>query len=153
MSRYEDVQTITALPHRYCGGVNRADPDAVTSCFAEDAVWTFDTPGDDGQIVPVRYEGIEAVGSFIRNAVAATAFIQQLIGVVDIVDLEGDGGHLYTHFEVRLRFATGGSLYVIAVFDDQVARFPQGWLFTQRAGTTVYWDRAPLAGTVGSAWR
>jgi hypothetical protein len=71
---HEGLQGITALPHRYCGGVNRPDPEAVMRCFADDAVWTFDTPGDNDGLVPLRYQGVHAAASFIRNAAIRRSF-------------------------------------------------------------------------------
>jgi hypothetical protein len=147
MTYFEDVAAITALPHRYCSGVNRADYKAIASCFTLDAEWSFRTPGDDGQTNDVQAHGAQGVADFVRNAYEGTLqFVTQLIGVVDIVSIDGDVGHLFTYFEVRNKSRDGGSLYLIGVYDDYVARSPDGWLFTQRIGHSVYWDHVALPG-------
>jgi hypothetical protein len=148
VTHYEDLQSIIGLPHRYCGGVNRADFGAVEACFTKESEWIFEAPGDDGLANAVRLQGGREVGNFVREAWERAQFIRQLIGVVDVVSVDGDAAHLFTDFEVRLRFRDGTRLYVIAMFDDHVGRFPEGWRFTQRVGRTVFADvlADPVAG-------
>src|ERR1700722_4160865 len=144
---FEDAQPITALPHRYCSGVNRGDYAAIASCFAEDSEWSFEAPWSEGQRRDAPVRGPQGVADVVRGAYEHTlAFVTQLIGVVDIVSIDGDVGHLYTFFEARNKSYTGRSIYLVGVYDDYVARFPTGWLFTRRAGQTIYWDDVPLPG-------
>ena len=62
----EDIEAIKKLKARYCLYVDTGDPDKLAELFVEHAVW-------DGGVVG-RYEGREAIRTFIRNLPQTLAF-------------------------------------------------------------------------------
>jgi SnoaL-like domain len=62
----EDIEAIKKLKARYCLSVDTGDLDQLAELFVEHAVW-------DGGVVG-RYEGREAIRTFIRNLPQTLAF-------------------------------------------------------------------------------
>jgi ketosteroid isomerase-like protein len=139
MTREADIQDILALPHHYVDAAIRRDWDEFESLYEPDARWRI--PGNGHDI-----KGAKNIREWTERTFSKITFYSQMIGSQKLVDYTPDVAHVYTHFQAFNATADGGGFGYFMVYDDEIKRFGDTWLFTDRIGHFLLRSAGPPKG-------
>jgi ketosteroid isomerase-like protein len=128
-----DEQAIIELAIAYTWALDTKHLDALRSVFATDA--TADLNG-------VHCEGQDAIIARIERPLSRLDATQHLVGNHQ-VQVDGDTATHRCHLQSQhvKRGTAGGDNYLIGgIYEDRLARRPEGWRITHRTMTAVWTD-------------
>lgn len=105
------------------------DWDRLVANFTSDAVWEVPAMG-------IRLEGHDVFRAQMPELVASIEYLVQ-INAPAVIDLNGDRAAARSLIRELARFHDGSQMDVVAHFDDELVRTPDGWRFTHRVFTIV----------------
>jgi uncharacterized protein (TIGR02246 family) len=127
MNRAEDELAIRQLASAYADACNRMDPVAMASVYAE-----------DGELVALQFsekpmKGRDRLERIFTKLIAERTFIFYMI-FSGIVNLDGDKATArWWVSEMRQVKGADHIVIMLACFQDEVVRLPEGWRFLRRA--------------------
>jgi uncharacterized protein (TIGR02246 family) len=124
----EDTLAIHQLYARYSDAIMRNDPDTFGSCWSEDAYWL---------LLGNEFRGRDAIVESYTHSVAGTDFILHL-AMAPLIAVEGDAARVRTQVMEILHFSGGGSMLILANYNDELARVDGQWLFAARRISVRY---------------
>ena len=146
----EDEAAIVALANRYTDAVNARDWERYRSCWTDDGVWDLGAP------VNQTKSGIDDILTEVRRAVGAMDLFVQMNHAVTVLSVDGDRataratlneiGHVKP--ESRDLLDGADSLFILAIYTDDLRRVDGGWRYARRRYQVPYFDPTPLAGRV-----
>ncbi|WP_281252824.1 nuclear transport factor 2 family protein [Mycobacterium arosiense] len=121
----------------YADAVTRRDTATYSALYAPDAVWTIGPPVDQ------RVEGRDAIVARVSARIANLDFFVFTVGNI-VISVQGDVAHCRSTVHELGRAAEGSdpklppaqNLY--AIYDDELRRDGDRWLFTARRFTFLY---------------
>jgi len=133
-----DVLAIHQLTARYCDMVNRRAYDEIGTVFTPDGVWAPPTGEHVGHAAIV-----EAYGTTIDpwDLLVQTATNPQ-------VQVDGDTATARWYVQEFGRDAEGNSLTIVGTYDDRAARTADGWRFTERRFTLLFFGKHAEEGMI-----
>ena len=131
----QDEAAIVALANRYTDAVNNRAWDRYRACWTDDAVWDLGAP------VNLRKRGLEAIMAEVQRAVGAMDLFIQMNHAVTVLSMDGDTARARAtlneigHVKPESRDLLNGaeSLFILAIYTDDLRRTPDGWRYTRRA--------------------
>ena len=138
-----DQAAVRAVVEGCADGVTRGDPAAFGAFFAPEAVWTVGPPMER------HVEGKDAIVAALAAPIAAMDFLIFTVSNF-VISVDGDVAHSRATVHEYGRFSDGGKAYgvpaldVHALYDDELRRDGDGWLFTKRKYTFLYVDAASV---------
>jgi ketosteroid isomerase-like protein len=137
----DDYLAIRRLIEAYSDALNTRDFTTLEASFAENAVWQVDAP------YHLRFEGAQ-IASNIAAMVSNFPFLMQMTHGV-VVELAGDQATARTTVrEVAQAADAGSGLNSFGIYYDSLVRTKVGWRFAGRRFQCMFFDTAPLPGTV-----
>jgi ketosteroid isomerase-like protein len=128
--KFEDEMAIRSLMSAYADAVNRRDPEGMAAVLAPDAIIEkpgYGDPVQGGNKILKRYRRLQRERRFLCQMVHS-----------GVVHVDGDCATARWWFsETKLPVDSDRWLTMIGVYQDEVARLPQGWRFTRRIQTTI----------------
>lgn len=143
LTTLRDEAAVRRVIEGYADAITRRDVAAFGALYATDAVWTIGPPVDR------RVEGREAIIAELATPIAATDFLiftvsNIVISVHDDIALSRATVHEFG------RFADGGAAFgvpgmdVRALYQDELRRDGDSWLFTKRKYSILYADNTTV---------
>jgi ketosteroid isomerase-like protein len=123
-----DELEIRALVARYADAVNTRDEAGWSDTWAESGVW---------ELMGHAFEGREAVVATWRGAMATFQFVFQQVHS-GVVELDGDRAVGRWSMTEIGRTAAGDPMLMLARYEDDYARDPEGWRFASRRLQVIY---------------
>jgi uncharacterized protein (TIGR02246 family) len=135
-----DEAAITALLHEYADAALAVDGARWSSLWTEECLWVL---GPDRVL-----RGRNAVLEAWRASISKYSTVVQLyLSSYAIVDGDAATGRAYLQ-EVS-ETMEGARLIMAGYYDDAYSRTPDGWRFTQRKLTKLYFGPPDLSGPLG----
>jgi len=119
----EDIEAIKRLKNRYCRLCDAGyDPEGITSCFVEDAVWEAGSFG--------TYHGREAIRDFVKNvAPTALSFAMHLV-ISPMIEVNGDRAKGLWYVFEPVTFAGGQQAgWLAGTYDNDFVKVNGEWKF------------------------
>jgi len=126
-----DIEEIKKLKARYCLYVDTGEPDKLAELFVEHAVW-------DGGVVG-RYEGREAIRTFIRNLPHLLSFALHYVMNPRIEVRGTDATGQWYLLEPCTMVKTNQAVWGTARYEDQCVKVGSEWKFTEVKLLPVFW--------------
>jgi len=123
-----DTLNIHQLYARYSDAITRKDPETFGSCWCDDAFWL---------LLGVEHRGKDAIVEAYTNAVAATDLVLHLASA-PLIALDGDKARVRSQVQEILHFSGGGSMLLLANYNDELRKVDGQWLFADRRISTRY---------------
>ena len=123
-----DTLNIHQLYARYSDAITRKDPETFGSCWCDDAFWL---------LLGVEHRGKEAIVEAYTNAVAATDLVLHLASA-PLIALDGDKARVRSQVQEILHFSAGGSMLLLANYNDELCKVDGQWLFADRRISVRY---------------
>ena len=117
-----DTLNIHQLYARYSDAITRKDPETFGSCWSDDAFWL---------LLGAEHRGKEAIVEAYTNAVAATDLVLHLASA-PLISLDGDKARVRSQVQEILHFTSGGSMLLLANYNDELRKVDGQWLFADR---------------------
>lgn len=141
-SHLADEAAIRNTTARFGDILMRADYDAFSTLWAEDADWVIG--GTDRQPFERRAHGVEDIVSLCRDLWTGNDYFVHF-AVQGVVDIDGDEA---TARVVCHEAARGPERFyrTHGVWSDQLRRTDHGWVFTNRTYRYLWLDMSPFTG-------
>lgn len=133
---FSDRQAIIDVAIAYTWALDEKQFDQLNAVFAADAT---------AELHGVRCEGRDAIIARIERPLSLLDATQHIVGNHQ-VDVDGDSAthRCYLQSQHVKRGTPGGDNYLIGgVYEDRLARTPDGWRITHRTMTAVWTDGNP----------
>ena len=128
----QDEATIRGLVSSYADAVCRRDKDAWAANWADDCVWELPGVGET--------RGKDAVVALWVAAMSRFPFVAQLV-LNGLVRVDGDRAEGRWYLNEHVKFADGGGMFNVGVYQDRYVRERGRWLFAARHYTVLYNDK------------
>jgi hypothetical protein len=125
------------LPIRYADILTRRRPEELGRVFAEDAVWIL--PGIEDTV------GIDAIVPRLAGVLEGYPFLTQNIDG-SLIKIDGDRARGRSYITEWGRDSTGMDVKMLAVYEDEMVRTPDGWRFSKREVVFLYRGRREPVG-------
>ncbi len=126
--------------NRYSDAANRADWDALESCYAPESVWEVVEP------LNLRFEGPRAIREGIVGHIGGLdTFIQTVHNTVVTLDGNGTASARSTLHEI-VRTDGTVDLMLWGISYDDLVRIDGDWKFSRRRFHGVFVDSSPMTG-------
>ncbi|MEZ5558993.1 MAG: nuclear transport factor 2 family protein [Pseudomonadales bacterium] len=127
-----DRREIRDLVARYADAVCRRDQAAWADTWAEDGLWQLPSAPET--------RGRDNIVALWAGAMAGFPFVAQLVhnGTVEV---DGDSATGRWYLTEHLKFAQGGGMFNIGVYQDRYVKTAAGWKFAERHYSVLYNDK------------
>jgi len=131
-----DVEPIRALVHSYADAVCRRATDQWAGNWTDDAVWDIGGGRQQGRD--------QVVGSWVAAMQGMRAVVHMVLNGTATLDTDTGTGRWY--FQEHAVPEGSSPVLLLAYYDDEYRREPDGWRFSSRLMTLLYLGAPDLSG-------
>lgn len=133
----KDQMEIQTLAQHYADGVMKRDADLWSSTWAEDGVWFLGTP--------TPFEGRDTIRQVWEGAMGGYPVVLHIVQP-GVIEVDGDTATARFYIQENIVDGDGNHIWVIGVYNDELARVDGEWKFKIRRFHAMYRGPNDLSG-------